>query len=173
MNFLKNSFNTVTNAVEINKLKDKLHDLEKQKHEIEMEKNNNNLQINQKEIMMSEISKLFTASKDNLNVLDGVVFNKTDFNCEFEIFIQKYQSKPELFLFKKLYDNLKKNNEIINDVMNYYNNNVKSSEYYDEKLQNVEKNIEDTKKKLNAVRVKQFGKKENKSSADVVVEELN
>ena len=45
MNFLKNSFNTVTNAVEINKLKDKLKDLEKEKHDIEIEKNNKFIKV--------------------------------------------------------------------------------------------------------------------------------
>lgn len=176
MNFLKKSFNTVNNALEINNLKDKLKELEKEKKDYEMEKITNNLKINQKELMMTEMSKLFTASKDNISVMDGFAFNKTDFKCDYEIFIQKYQSTPELFVFKKLYDNLNKNNELVNEAMSYYNNNIKSSEYYDTKIQNIEKNIEDIRKKLTSVREKQFGKKDKddkKSSSEVVVEEMS
>jgi len=173
MNFLKNSFNTVTNAVEINILKDKLRDLKKERIQITIEKNCNELQINQKEKMMPEISKLFTVSKDNLGVLDHMFSDQMDFNYDYEVFVQKYQNFPHFYLFKKLYDNLKKNNELVNDIMSYYNNNVKSNEYYDEKIHCIDEKIEVIEKKLNAVRVKQFGKKDNKSTSEVVVEEMS
>ncbi len=73
-----------------------------------------NLQFDQKELIASGISKIFTALKGNL-CEPGVIFNKTD--REYKIFFQEYQCEPELVSIKIPYDD-----EFVDEIMNYYNN---------------------------------------------------
>lgn len=153
MNYLKNPITSISNAVEINKLKDKRDELNKDKKEykklfnryedqIELKKSSEAI-ISTNNIALSNLRTLFTKS----NVKFDVEFVEFNLNIKDE----------DMIMYKILYDKLLDTNKCIEDVIKHFDKNITiDKEVYTQKITKVDEKIAETNKKLDKVREKQF-----------------
>ena len=156
MNFIKNSVSTISNAVEINKLKDKRSELNKEKKELEQACAKYDDQVNMKE----NIGKITHTNKEIITSLRNMFAkNNIKYDIEFSEFISTYDNQ-DYRMYKILYDQLVLTNSIVEDSVKHLDKNVCiDRQIYVDRIGSLDEKIEKINSKLEDVRDKQFGKK--------------
>lgn len=153
MNFLKNPISSISNAAEINNLKDKRKELEKEKKANEKLFNRYEDQIELKKSSESIIGTNNT-SLSNLRTL----FTKS--NVKFDVEFVEFSSNTkdeDMIMYKILYDKLIDTNKCIEDAIKHFDKNISvDKEVYTQKIAKVDEKIVEVNKKLDKVRDKQF-----------------
>ena len=155
MNFLKKSINTISNAVEINKLKIKRDTLNNEKKELETLCKNYDEQVELKE----NLEKLIQSKNHTLTMLRTIFTKK---NIKYEMKLEEFKvinSDPCLHVYKKLNDDLVETINLIEESVKHLEKYVNiDKKIYTEKILNLEQKITKINDNLNNVREKQFGK---------------
>ena len=153
MNFLKNPISSISNAVEINNLKDKRKELDKDKKaykklfnryedQIELKKSSEII-INTNNSILSNLRTLFTKS-----------------NVKFDVEFVEFSSgtkDEDMIMYKILYDKLIDTNKCIEDGIKHFDKNISiDKELYTQKIIKLDEKIAEINKKLDKVRDKQF-----------------
>jgi uncharacterized coiled-coil DUF342 family protein len=153
MNFLKKPVSSISNAVEINNLKSKRDELNKEKKELETMCSKYDDQTNLKQ----NVSKIIESNNEIINSL-RTLFTKNNikYDVEFDEFVNS-NSDPDNLMYKKLYDQLIQSNITVEDSVKHLDKNIcVSREIYTEKITKIDEQIEKTNTKLKTVRDKQF-----------------
>lgn len=153
MNFLKNSVSTIGNAVEINNLKSKREELNKQKKELELLCNKYDDQVELK-------NNILKITQTNLEIISNLrtLFAKsnTKYDIEFDEFTN-LNTDPDLIMYKKLYDQLCNSSKTVEETSNQLDKNISvKREIYTDKIDKLNGQIEVVNNKLKSVRDKQF-----------------
>ncbi len=148
MDFIKKSFYTVSNAVEINKLKDKLEDLKKEKTKLEKKC----LRIEQRNVLKENIDGLSKTHSDIFRILSLFGVNKENNS-------QPDEEDEEYMMFISLNNHLVESDKMIVEYIEYLKKSTDNKDFYLMKISETDKKIEDINQKLKSIREKQFGKK--------------
>lgn len=153
MNFLKNPISSISNAAEINNLKDKRKELEKEKKANEKLFNRYEDQIKLKKSSETIIGTNNT-SLSNLRTL----FTKSNVKYDVEFVEFSSNTKDEdMIMYKILYDKLIDTNKCIEDAIKHFDKNISvDKEVYTQKIAKLDEKIVEVNKKLDKVRDKQF-----------------
>lgn len=153
MNFLKNPASSISNAVEINKLKSKKNELTKEKNENQKLYDRYEEQIKLKE----NILKIIDANNIVLTNLRTFFINSDiKYDVEFKEF-EKVVTDVDLIMYKTLYDKLTNTNECSNNSIKNLDKNVSiDKQIYTQKIEKINEKIEVINAKLSKVRNKQF-----------------
>lgn len=154
MDYFLNPVSSISNAVEINKLKDKRKKFNDEINEYVKSLNRHEEHTELKNLINVSIESNNAVLK-NLRTL--FVKSNKKFDVEFNEFV-KTTSDADLIMYKTLYDNLMETNKKLTEHAEHLNKNISiDKEIYLERIKSSEKKIEEINGKLNAVREKQFG----------------
>lgn len=155
MNFLKNPVKSISNAAEINKLKDIRTKLNDEKTKL----TTLCAQYDEQKSLREKIEKNQMDNNDTLVLLQTLfVKNGIQYEIGFEDFTNS-NTDENYIAYKKIYDQIILSNKSIQETITHIdkNTNVKR-ETYVEKITEIDNKINELNEKLKIVREKQFGK---------------
>jgi hypothetical protein len=155
MNFFKNPIGTISNAAEINRLKDKRTNLEKEKKDFEKLCEQYDSQVSLK----NKLEQNITICNEILSELKAL-FIKYNINYEIDINLFKLNNtNNDKLMYREMYDSNTNIIKLYNEQIEKINNNIHvNKNVYEQKIIQLSNSIDNINNKLKNVREKQFGK---------------
>jgi len=155
MNFLKNPIKSLSNAAEINKLKDARTKLNNEKTKL----TTLCAQYDEQKLLREKLEKNQLDNNETLALLQtSFVKNGIQYEIEFEDFTN-LNNDENYIAYKRIYDQLILSNKFIQEIITHIDKNINvKRETYVDKITETDNKINELNEKLKIVREKQFGK---------------